>query len=309
MTTNSHCEICIRGCEPGISFCHRRDGYGRLINDNVICAVNFDHLHDKPITHLNGNVSVMSIGSWGCNLRCLGCQNVKLSWAESGDTPGYKEMSPEDIVDSALENGCRGICYTYNEPAIIIETVEKIAARAKECGLMNVFVTNSTLTEKSTLRISLYLDAVAADIKSLEDDFYYNYCGAAGISDVAGKILNCIKTFYNSGVHVEVRTNIIPGANDKNGNYHAIASWIRDNMSINTPWHITRFFPAHKLAHIGQTSVEALMEAQQAGIEEGLKFVHIYPDKGCDCAKEMFLIGNRDKPSASSDHCCCCSKS
>lgn len=309
MTNNTHCKICIRECDPGVSFCHRRDGYGRLIRDDIISALNYDYLHDKPITHLNGNSKVMSIGSWGCNLRCLGCQNVKLSWAESAETPGYKVMSPEEIVDSALENECKGICYTYNEPAVIIESVEKIATRAREKGLMNVFVTNSTLTEKSVRRISKCLDAVAADIKSLEDDFYYTYCGAGGISDVAGKILSCIRTFYNSGIHVEVRTNIIPGANDKNENYHAIASWIRANLSENTPWHITRFFPAHKLAHSGQTPTETLLEAQEAGNEEGLKYVHIYPDKGCDCAKDIFLIGNNYKPSVSSDHCCCCNKS
>jgi len=309
MTKSPQCHICIRECEPGISFCHRRDGFGRLISDNIICAINYDWLHDKPITHLNGNVRVMSIGSWGCNLRCLGCQNVRLSWAESAETPGFKEMSPEEIVDSALKNGCKGICYTYNEPAVIIESVEKIAATAREKGLMNVFVTNSTLTEKSARRISKCLDAVAADIKSLDDEFYYTYCGAGGIPDVACKILSCIKAFYNSGVHVEVRTNIIPGANDKNENYHAIASWIRDEMSDDIPWHITRFFPAHKLDHLGQTPTEALIEAQEAGNEEGLKHVHIYPDKGCDCAKDIFLIGNSDMPDAHSDHCCCSKKS
>jgi pyruvate formate lyase activating enzyme len=270
--------------------------------------VNYDYLYDKPITHLNGNIKVMSIGSWGCNLRCLGCQNVKLSWAESGNTPGYREMSPEDIVDSALENGCRGICYTYNEPAIILETVEKIAARAKKSGMLNVFVTNSTLTEKSAERISKSVDAVAADIKSIDDDFYYNYCGAGGISNVAGKILSCISTFHNSGVHVEIRTNIIPGGNDKKENYHDIASWIRKNIGKDTPWHITRFFPAHKLANVCQTPAESLFEAREAGTDEGLKFVYIYPDKGCDCAKDIYLLGNERAHDDSASHCCCCNK-
>lgn len=292
MKTNRHCSICIRECETGNSFCHRRDEKGRLLNNNIICAINYDNLYDKPITHYNGNFKIMSVGSWGCNLRCLGCQNSNLSWTESGDNLGYRRMNPGDVVDAALENDCKGICFTYNEPVILLETVENIANKAKEKGLSNIFVTNCTLTEKSAKRISRCIDAVAADIKSLKDDFYYSYCGAAGIIDVADKILRCIKAFYYSGCHVEIRTNIIPGGNDQRENYSEIASWIKNNLDKQTPWHITRFFPAHKLSNINQTPMESLSEAQSAGIKSGLENVYIYPDKGCDCAKETFLIGN-----------------
>jgi len=308
MNSKKHCSICIRECEIGRSFCHRRDENGKLKQDNIICAINYDHLFDKPIIHYDGNVKIMSIGSWGCNLRCLGCQNVNLSWAETVDNLGFREMSPVNIVEEALKNDCRGICFTFNEPAILLESVEEIALVAKENGLFNVFVTNCTLTEKSTRNISKYIDAVAADIKSLNDDFYYQYCGAEGISHVADKILKCISTFHESGCHVEVRTNIIPGANDQTENYHAIASWIRENMEVETPWHITRFFPAHKLAHLSKTTTEALIEAQKAGIEEGLKFIHIYPDKGCDCAKDTYLVGSKNTSETASTHCCCCNK-
>jgi pyruvate-formate lyase-activating enzyme len=107
----------------------------------------------------------------------------------------------------ALQNNCKGICYTYNETAILLETVENIASASRGNGLFNDFVANSTLTEGSVRRISVYIDAVAADIKSLEDDFYYEYCGATGIPGVAGKILKCIVSFYESGCHIEVRTN------------------------------------------------------------------------------------------------------
>jgi pyruvate formate lyase activating enzyme len=305
MKTNGHCSVCIRECETGNSFCHRRDEKGRLKQNNILCAINYDYLYDKPITHFNGNVKIMSIGSWGCNLRCSGCQNSNLSWSESGDKLGFKEMTPGDVVEAALKNDCQGICFTYNEPAILLETVESIAFKAKEKGLLNIFVTNCTLTEKSAKRISKCIDAVAADIKSLNDKFYYEYCGAAGINDVANKILLCIKTLNDSGCHVEVRTNIIPGGNDQPENYYKIASWIKDNLDRQTPWHITRFFPAHKLAHLTRTPTESLYEAQNTGIEVGLENVHIYPDKGCDCAKDTFLIGNEKSVETPSAHCCC----
>lgn len=305
MNNEYNCSVCIRECKIGNSFCHRRDENGSLTDRNRYNAIFTDYLFDKPITHFKENAKVLSLGSWGCNFRCLGCQNVNLSWTETGKSLDYKELTPKQVVDFALENRCRGICYTYNEPAILIENVENIAYEARDNGLFNVFVTNSTLTEKSAQRISGCMEAVAADIKSMEDDFYYEYCGAEGIIEVAGKILRCIKAFYDNGSHVEVRTNIIPGANDQEKNFRSIASWIRENLDSTTPWHITRFFPAHKLSYLQPTSVETMRKAQQAGIDEGLKHVHVYPDKGCDCAKKIYMVRPEKEPETTSSHCCC----
>jgi len=299
------CPICIRECSIGSSFCRRRDENGLLKQRCRFNAVFVDSLFDKPVIHFKENTKVLSIGSWGCNFRCLGCQNASLSWSETGCDLGYREMTADDVIKLALEKDCHGICFTFNEPAILLEMVDEVASNAREHGLFNVLVTNSTLSEKSTKRISGNIDAVAADIKSLGDDFYYKYCGAEGIRGVADKILKCIRTFHDSGNHIEVRTNIIPGANDQIENFHDIASWIGDNLGRTTPWHITRFFPAHRLNHLWPTSSETLREAQKAGIEEGLKFVHIYPDKGCDCAKEAALIKQQKEPETASSHCCC----
>jgi len=232
------------------------------------------------------NIRTLSIGSWGCNLRCLGCQNARLSWAESGNRKDYQELTPAQIIRLATEKGCKGICYTFNEPGILLELIANIAMMAKRAGLFNILVTNSTLTTNSVEEISQYTDAVAADIKSMEDNFYYRYCGAGGIHHVAGKILECIKTFKDNGCHVEVRTNIITGLNDHENDFHGIAAWIRDNLGYSTPWHITRFFPAFKLSHLSATPASSMLKAQQIGFEEGLTHVHTFFGKGCDCARE-----------------------
>jgi pyruvate formate lyase activating enzyme len=297
--------VCIRECETGNSFCQRRNEKGHLILGNRFCAFKVDTLFDKPIIHFRENAKVFSLGSWGCNLRCLGCQNVKLSWAVSCNGLDFWDLEPSKIVEMAKANGCRGICYTFNEPAILKETIEDIAGEARNNGLFNVFVTNSTLTKRSVRQLGKYLDAVAADIKSMTDEFYYEYCGASGIPDVANKILTCIRGFSEEGCHMEVRTNIIPGGNDREESFHDIASWIRDNLGPDTPWHITRFFPANKLKDTGQTSTRILLKAQAIGLEEGLKFVHPFFNKGCDCAKNTFFIGKEADHEIVSRHSCC----
>lgn len=307
MNTAGSCHVCIRECRPGQSFCGRRDGAGNLVLRNRWCAMRVDSLFDKPITHFSENMKVLSLGSWGCNLRCLGCQNPRLSWATSGEGLGYVDMAPGTVIRMALEKGCEGICYTYNEPAILVEDVMSVASAAKGAGLRNFFVTNSTLTPRSVEMIAPWLDAVAADIKSLEDDFYYRYCGAEGIAWAAAKILACIKAFHDAGCHVEVRTNVIPGGNDTQSGLAAIAHWIKMNLGEGTPWHITRFFPAHKLAHLDATPVEVLERARDVSLADGLKRVHVYRDKGCDCAAESDLIvPHAPTEPALAKKCSCC---
>lgn len=301
------CSVCIRECEIGKSFCHRRDEHGKLIQPNRFNAIVVDSLFDKPITHYGEDARILSVGSWGCNFRCIGCQNVNLSWAIKGCCLGYEELNPEQLAEMAIRNDCKGICFTYNEPAILLETIVSYSYIAKNYGLFTVLVTNSTLTKKSARRLAKCIDVIAADIKSMDDAFYYEYCGAEGINGVADKILNCIKTFADSGTHVEVRTNIIPGGNDQTDNYYRIASWIKFYLGADTPWHITRFFPAHQLSHIQSTSIAEMEKAKQAGLETGLKHVHSYSEKGCDCAKENHMI-NKGATETSSEESSCCSK-
>ena len=307
MTAGRACQVCIRECPPGQSFCGRRDGTGRLVVRNRICALAVDSLFDKPIRNFAGDARILSLGSWGCNFRCRGCQNHRLSWTTSGEGLESIEMDPEAVVGLALERGCAGVAATFNEPAVLIEDVEDLAAAARRAGLFSVFVTNSTLTIPSVRRIAPWLDAVAADIKSLEDDFYDRYCGAGGIEHPAGKVLACVKAFRQAGCHVEVRTNVVPGGNDRESDLRGIARWINENLGAETPWHITRFFPAHELAHVSPTPARTLREARRTGLAEGLKHVYAYPSKSCDCAGEAAMIGlgvPEARTAASTCKCC-----
>ena len=90
----------------------------------------------------------------------------------------------------------------------------------------------------------------------------------------------------NLGIHVETRTNVIPGLNDDTANLLRIAHWIRDHLGSDSPWHITRFYPAYQLSYIEPTPVKTLNAARQQALMAGLTSVYTYGDKGCDCATE-----------------------
>jgi pyruvate formate lyase activating enzyme len=219
-----------------------------------------------------------------------------LSWAKNPNETGYGYTlaTPQEIIQYALNQGCKGICFTYNEPAIMIQEVMAVALEAKKNGLSNFLVTNSTLTNESVKIISPLISAAATDIKSMDNSFFWNYCGIK-VPDVSQKILACIKSLQENGVHVEVRTNVIPGANDSEENLRNIARWIIDNLGKNTAWHITRFFPAHQLAHLPPTPWNKIKTAYLIGIQEGLENVLFHLSKACDCYK-----------GTATDHAKCC---
>ncbi|MFN3814135.1 MAG: radical SAM protein, partial [Aquificaceae bacterium] len=57
-----------------------------------------------------------------------------------------------------------------------------------------------------------------------------------------------------------------------------IARFIK-SLSKDTPWHISRFFPAYRMINLPPTPTEKLRRAYQIGKEEGLEYIYVgnYP--------------------------------
>jgi len=229
----------------------------------------------------------MSVGSYGCNFRCGGCHNLEISWgvsalddlAKGASTAAF--VSPEQLVESALSHGVHGIAFTYSEPAVWLEYVIDVSILARKAGLYTVYVSNSFVTDEALEVMAPHVDVLCSDIKSMRDDFYKDICPVAKVEQVLGSI----KKAKVLGMHVEVRTNIIPGKNDSADEFSEIAAWVRDHLGAGSPWHITKFFPAYKLSDVPATPTETLHEAAEIGRRAGLKNVYLYDDKGCDCAE------------------------
>ncbi|HHT9131116.1 MAG TPA: radical SAM protein, partial [Candidatus Tripitaka californicus] len=54
-----------------------------------------------------------------------------------------------------------------------------------------------------------------------------------------------------------------------------IASWIKDSLGMDTPWHVTRFYPYLHLSHLPPTPIQKLERAREIGLEIGLDYVYI----------------------------------
>ncbi|MFT5657838.1 MAG: pyruvate formate lyase activating enzyme [Gammaproteobacteria bacterium] len=85
---------------------------------------------------------------------------------------------------------------------------------------------------------------------------------------------------------VETRANVIPEKNDTPEELKKVAEWIRDNLGVDSPWHVTKFCPAYQLPHVPPTPNEIIDQAAATGREIGLKHVHGHSDISCDYATE-----------------------
>ncbi|MDH5710900.1 MAG: AmmeMemoRadiSam system radical SAM enzyme [Gammaproteobacteria bacterium] len=290
----TRCNLCLWRCKIGHGqrgFCQahvNRNGTLYNLSYGIISSISIDAIEDKPVKHYRPGTKVMSVGSYGCSFRCGGCHNLDISWGVSvldelarGES---KEawVPPQTLVDAAVRAGVQGIAFTYSEPAVWLEYVLDVCQLAHAAGLYTVYVSNSFVTDEALELIAPHIDVMCSDIKSLSDEFYKDICQPARVEEV----LHSIKKAHDLGIHVETRTNIIPGKNDSAEEHYRIACWVRDNLGVDSPWHITRFFPAYRLSHVPATPEDILFQAREQAERAGLRHIYVYNDKGCDCAEE-----------------------
>ena len=240
------CELCPHYCKLGESqygICGvRKNSNGSIILETygLVSSYGVDPIEKKPLYHFFPGKKILSIGSYGCNFKCLFCQNHSISQISGGSNGRF--IAPNSIVENALDiNENIGIAFTYNEPTVWYEYVMDIATLSHNMGLINVMVSNGFINPEPLKRLTPCIDAWNIDLKSFSDDFYHRRCGGT-----IKPVLKTIEAIAAAGKHLEVTTLIIPGANDSVEEIGVIARWLAENTGPDTPLHISRYFPRYK---------------------------------------------------------------
>ncbi len=296
------CRTCSHYCvltsgERGICGIRKNiDGKLYALNYGKIVAANIDPIEKKPLFHFLPGSYSLSIATVGCNFICANCQNYDISQGFKGakKIPG-EDLSPEEIVKTALKNNLPSISYTYVEPTIFLEYGLDTMKLAKKAGLKNVWVSNGFMSPESAKLVIPYLDANNIDIKGFSDEFYKEVCGGR-----LKPVLDTARQMKKSGVWVEITTLVIPTLSDNKEMFRGIAKFIKDDLGPETPWHISQFSGAisWKLQHLPDTSVETLKMAYKIGKEACLKYVYTgnvpgLPSEDTICPKCGTLAINR----------------
>ena len=272
------CELCPHFCKlkaDQIGICGvRKNIAGKLYSlvYGKAVAVHVDPIEKKPLFHVAPGSQSFSMSTVGCNFHCKFCQNHDISQVKNTDTINRfsRELSPKDLVKMAKQNNCLSIAYTYTEPTIYFEYAYDTAKIAHENGLLNVFVTNGYINPKPLEFIQDYLDAANVDLKSFSDDFYRKLVGAK-----LAPVLDTLKLMKKLNIFIEVTTLVIPNENDSKQELNAIASFIKNELGPETPWHISRFYPQYQLTDHSPTPISTLNIAREIGLDQGLRYVYL----------------------------------
>ena len=277
----AECGVCFRHCkleEGQLGFCGGRiagDGQVEAFNYGRITALALDPIEKKPLARFFPGSRILSVGSFGCNLRCPFCQNHEISWSEQArryaDTA--ETITPEALAELALatrDRGNIGLAFTYNEPLIGYEFVRDTARLAKAGGSKNVLVTNGTAELSVLGELRPYIDAMNIDLKGFADRYYGKVLGGD-----RGQVLAFIEEAVKT-CHVELTTLIVPGENDSEEEMRELSRWVsrlKNPDGEDVPLHITRFFPRFRMQDRKATEVQTVCRLAEVA-RERLQYVY-----------------------------------
>jgi len=246
----SPCFLCPRECGA-----RRSEGEKGVCGagDRIRVARLALHAWEEPC--ISGTRGSGTVFFSGCNLRCIYCQNAKISWEGFG-----VEMTPAELAGGMLrlqEAGAHNINLVTAAPyaPLVVEALD--IARAK--GLHLPVVYNTSAYEKvETLRLLKgYVDVYLPDLKYAFEETARRLSGAPDYFAVAtAAIYEMLEqvggepVFDGAGLMERgliVRHLVLPGHLPET---RAVLTWIRDHLPRTVPVSLmAQYLPCHKARH------------------------------------------------------------
>ncbi|MCC6749244.1 MAG: AmmeMemoRadiSam system radical SAM enzyme [Deltaproteobacteria bacterium] len=269
------CNLCPRHCkvkDGQRAFCFVRQNVGgQMILTTYGRSTGFciDPIEKKPLNHFYPGSAVLSFGTAGCNLGCRFCQNWDISKAREVEILS-QYASPELIAAAAVEQGCRSVAFTYNDPVIFAEYAIDTAKACHERGIKTVAVTSGYITPEARGEFYAHMDAANVDLKAFTETFYEKLCFAelAPILDTLSYLRRETQVWF------EVTTLLIPGQNDSEEEVAKLCDWFVRELGDEVPLHFTAFHPDFKMLDLPPTPPSTLFRARRQALSAGLK--HVY---------------------------------
>ncbi len=243
------------------------------------CSVAIDPIEKKPLYHFYPGERILSFGSIGCNFHCHHCQNWEISQPHrTSHKPQLKQLTVEEVIETALKNNLKMIAFTYNEPLIQIETLLAYLPKIQNAGIKTVLVTNLYLNQDPLTKIIPYVDAFSVDIKAFNTDSYKTLTSANAFENIKKNTLLC----YENNKHIELVTNLVTGINDNLEQLKETSIWI-NSISENIPWHITSFYPTFEYKDKQPLDKTFLNEIELIKKSFPLNYVYTRQDQNTYC--------------------------
>ncbi len=253
----AECTICPHHCnlrEGMIGYCRSRicrDGRVVSLSYGRLTSLALDPIEKKPLVHFYPGSMILSLGTFGCNMRCPFCQNASISQVSENEVK-TEAVSPEEVAEIArrlVPRGNIGVAFTYNEPLVGYEFVRDTARLVHRMGMVNVLVTNGMAERDVLSEVLPHIDALNIDLKCFAPEGYRSLGG--DLECVKSTIEQCIQM----GKHVELTSLIVPGLNDRKEEIEKECRWIA-SVDRRIVLHVTRFFPRYRMGNREPTSIQ-----------------------------------------------------
>jgi len=236
-------------------------------NYGKLTYISLEPIEKAPLYHFHPGAKILSIGSFGCNLRCPWCSNFEISMAKASQVE-TRYTGPADLLDMASGNiaeGNIGVAFTYNEPLIGYEYVRDTSALLHERGLFSIVATNGYIRTERFTDIVPYIDAMVIDMKSINKEYYPDT--KSGLDTVLQNI-----RLTAEHCHLELSCLLINGINDSEEEMECMTEFIA-SVSTEIPFHIARFIPCYRTEDWAPTRIETMQRFEDIAKR---KLKHVY---------------------------------
>ena len=240
------CNICPHNC--GINRLNGKIGRCKATGKIKLAKASIHNFEEPCISGEKGSGTVFFSN---CNLRCIFCQNYKISQLGLG-----KEISIEELADIFIDEQNKNVeninlvtptMYVYQ----IIEAIK--IARSKGLYIPIVYNSNGYENVETIKKLKGYIDIYLPDLKYSNDKISYKY---SGIKHYFESATAAIKEMYNqvgnpvldeNGIMKKgliIRHLVLP---NNLQNSKDILKWINDNIEKKVFVSImAQYFPTHK---------------------------------------------------------------
>lgn len=270
------CAICENRCsiaEAGAGIC----GMYTSRNGTIVERYPDDYLvvvpaevESMPMLHYHPGSTFLQVCTIGCNFRCSGCVSWVLTEAAGSIESALLRLTPEDVVERASAEGCAGIMFCFNEPAVSFFTFKKMASHARQRGLLVGCATNGYFTEPAFRELLDHVDFLNIGIKGCMDETYASF-GAASSSPV----FRNLRLACESAAAVEVAAVYVKGRESEVLETAKLVA----SISKRVPFQMMRFIP---FAGANTADEPSIREAEALCEEVGkhLEYVYLFNSPG-----------------------------
>ena len=262
------CDACQWRCilRPGeVGQCHMRSATEEGIiahNYGLISAASVSPIEEFRLWHFFPDSIALAIGGWGYAFP------VDQQRAPYAAIPEEKEeqrnLPPEKAASFALKQLCRGVVWSYSDPAVSAEYVLDLLKSSRASSRYTAVVTNGFLTAEVLNNFGLYLHGISLDLRGFADGPYKRL---AGVPTWRGVLEMAAMARQKWQCHIEVTTRVHHGVNDGQEQLRSMVNWIRETLGEQTPWHVLP-------GDAGAETAASVMRARRIGLEGGLYFVY-----------------------------------